>query len=97
MRPDYNVCTIIFSTFFSFIYCRPKPNSDSVQVLPLDKLQPPDHLEGVRFEQDGMLNKDFHKESFLGHHEEIDDEPEKIADSKLKEIFYKLVYTSFQV
>ncbi|CAC5385114.1 SDF4 [Mytilus coruscus] len=63
---------------------------DAEKPLSLDKLEPPDHLEAVRFEQDGMLNKDFHKEAFIGNHEEIDDDPVDIADSKLKDIFNKV-------
>lgn len=94
----FNVLLIFVCVFLSFCACRPKPKEGNQNgnekklpdVLSIDKLEPPDHLEGVRFEQDGMLNKDFHREAFLGHHEEIDDEPLKIADSKLKEIFFKV-------
>lgn len=80
-------CVILFST-----HCggRPRPNDTSDSKLSIDKLQPPDHLEGVRFEQDGMLNKDFHKEAFLGNHEEIDNEPIDVADAKLEDIFHKV-------
>ncbi|OWF44013.1 45 kDa calcium-binding protein-like [Mizuhopecten yessoensis] len=59
-------------------------------VLSVDKLVPPDHLDAVRLEQDGHINKDFHKEAFLGNHEEIDDEPAPVAESKLHEIFKKV-------
>lgn len=92
-----NLGYFIAITLFVSCNCRPKlkalKNSDletnSKKALSIDKLQPPDHLEGVRFEQDGMLNKDFHKEAFIGNHEEIDEEPAEIADSKLKDIFNK--------
>lgn len=30
------------------------------------ELLPPDHLNGVKLEMDGHLNKDFHQEVFLG-------------------------------
>ena len=74
------------------VECRPpQPPADN-SVLSVDKLQPPDHLDGVKLEQDGHLNKDFHKEAFLGNHEEIDGDPEEVAESKLKDIFHKFVY-----
>lgn len=91
-----NLRYFIAITLFVSCNCRPKmlENSDmeanSKKALSIDKLQPPDHLEAVRFEQDGMLNKDFHKEAFIGNHEEIDDEPSEVADSKLKDIFNKV-------
>ncbi|XP_060074115.1 45 kDa calcium-binding protein-like [Ylistrum balloti] len=58
--------------------------------LSVDKLVPPDHLDAVRLEQDGHINKDFHKEAFLGNHEEIDDDPAPVAESKLRDIFKKV-------
>lgn len=61
------------------------------QPIPLKKLQPQDHLDAVKIEQDGMLNKDFHKEAFLGNHEEIEDDAPEIAESKLKDIFHKYI------
>jgi hypothetical protein len=63
------------------------------EVIPLsvDKLKPKDHMDAVRLEQDGMLNKDFHKEVFLGNHEEIEDDEHEVAESKLEDIFHKYV------
>lgn len=92
-----NLGYFIAITLFVSCNCRPKAkknsdletNTGSKKALSIDKLQPPDHLEAVHFERDGMLNKDFHKEAFIGNHEEIDDEPSEIADSKLKDIFNK--------
>uniref|UniRef100_T1JJ73 45 kDa calcium-binding protein n=1 Tax=Strigamia maritima TaxID=126957 RepID=T1JJ73_STRMM len=46
----------------------------------------PDHLEGVKLERDGHLNKEFRKEVFLGKsHEEIEN-----AETLLTEIFQKV-------
>ena len=59
------------------------------EILPVDKLQPPDHLDAVKLEQDGMINKDYKKEIFLGNHEEIEDDTYEVAESKLKDIFVK--------
>lgn len=87
------LCIVITIFLVHIVNSRPKiplKEVDADQPLPLDKLEPPDHLEAVRFEQDGMLNKDFHKEAFIGNHEEIDDDPVDIADSKLKDIFNKV-------
>ncbi|CAG2204939.1 SDF4 [Mytilus edulis] len=87
------LCIVITILLVHIVNGRPKiplKEVDADQPLPLDKLEPPDHLEAVRFEQDGMLNKDFHKEAFIGNHEEIDDDPVDIADSKLKDIFNKV-------
>ncbi|XP_052082990.1 45 kDa calcium-binding protein-like isoform X2 [Mytilus californianus] len=87
------LCIVITIFLVHIVNGRPKIPLNEVDVekpLSLDKLEPPDHLEAVRFEQDGMLNKDFHKEAFIGNHEEIDDDPVDIADSKLKDIFNKV-------
>jgi hypothetical protein len=35
-------------------------------LLKTGDLQPPDHLDAVRMEQDGHLNRDYRKEVFLG-------------------------------
>lgn len=95
-----NICSgiILCSTLIGLIVGRGVPR-DVVQMemdvknenkLSVDKLVPPDHLDAVRLEQDGHINKDFHKEAFLGNHEEIDDDPAPVAESKLKEIFSKV-------
>ena len=59
------------------------------KVLAVEDLKPPDHLDAVKLEQDGMLNKDYKKEIFLGNHEEIEDDNYQVAESKLKDIFSK--------
>ena len=54
-------------------------------------LQPPDHLDAVRMEQDGHLNHDFKKEIFAGNHEEYEQFDMVHAKEKLEEIFHKYV------
>ncbi|XP_068603476.1 45 kDa calcium-binding protein [Brachionichthys hirsutus] len=65
-----------------------KPNKDENEILP------PDHLNGVKMELDGHLNKDFHQEVFLGRDmEEFDEDSEpKRNRKKLVEIFIKVDY-----
>lgn len=60
------------------------------KILPVDDLKPPDHLDAVKLEQDGMINKDYKKEIFLGNHEEIEDDNYEVAESKLRDIFSKV-------
>lgn len=60
-------------------------NKDENEILP------PDHLNGVKLEMDGHINKDFHQEVFLGkeiEEFEEDSEPRKNR-KKLYEIFTK--------
>ncbi|KAG9352736.1 hypothetical protein JZ751_017312 [Albula glossodonta] len=64
-----------------------KPNSKEE-----NEILPPDHLNGVKLEMDGHLNKDFHQEVFLGkdmEEFEEDSEPRKNR-KKLTEIFSKV-------
>lgn len=54
-----------------------------------NEILPPDHLNGVKLEMDGHLNKDFHQEVFLGKDAggfEDDAEPRK-SRRKLMLIF----------
>lgn len=56
-----------------------------------NEILPPDHLNGVKLEMDGHLNKDFHQEVFLGKDMdgfEEDAEPRK-SRRKLMVIFSK--------
>ncbi|KAF5897461.1 45 kDa calcium-binding protein, partial [Clarias magur] len=57
-----------------------------------NEILPPDHLNGVKMEMDGHLNKDFHQEVFLGKEiEEFDEDTEpKKNRKKLIEIFSKV-------
>lgn len=56
-----------------------------------NEILPPDHLNGVKMEMDGHLNKDFHQEVFLGKDmEEFDEDSEPRKNrKKLIEIFSK--------
>lgn len=61
------------------------PSKDENEILP------PDHLNAVKMELDGHLNKDFHQEVFLGKEmEEFDEDSEPRRNrKKLIEIFAK--------
>lgn len=61
------------------------PGKDENEILP------PDHLNAVKMELDGHLNKDFHQEVFLGKDmEEFDEDSEPRRNrKKLIEIFAK--------
>ena len=61
-----------------------------VNDIPVDKLKPVDHMDAVRLEQDGHINKDVHKELFLGNHEEFNNDKYEEAESKLKDIVYRV-------
>lgn len=62
---------------------------DESEKLSQKDLEPPDHIDGLKLEQDGHINKDYKKEIFLGEHEEIEDDSLDVAESKLKDIFHK--------
>ncbi|XP_072304926.1 45 kDa calcium-binding protein [Eucyclogobius newberryi] len=57
-----------------------------------NEILPPDHLNGVKMEMDGHLNKDFHQEVFLGKEmEEFEEDSEPRRNrKKLIEIFTKV-------
>ena len=57
----------------------------------MDDLKPPDHLDAVKLEQDGHLNKDYLKEIFLGNHEELAKGSLEDQEKKLADIFNKYV------
>lgn len=64
---------------------KPQAIKDENEILP------PDHLNGLKMERDGHLNKDFHQEVFLGKEmEEFDEDSEPRRNrKKLIEIFTK--------
>ncbi|ESO99275.1 hypothetical protein LOTGIDRAFT_113682 [Lottia gigantea] len=72
----------VYSKPFKFV----KGESDK---LTLDKLKPQDHIDALKMEHDGHINKEYHKELFLGDHEEIESDS-KSADAKMKDIFKKV-------
>lgn len=61
-----------------------------ITPLKIDDLQPPDHLDGVKMEQDGHLNKDYKKEILLGNHEEFENADEDMFEDKIKDVFTKM-------
>lgn len=79
------------------INARPANMSASKDKVPVSKdkdeneILPPDHLNGLKMERDGHLNKDFHQEVFLGKDmEEFDEDSEPRRNrKKLIEIFTK--------
>lgn len=52
-----------------------------------ENILPPDHIDGVRLEQDGDLNHDFHKEVLLGNHEDLESRGVNDTDKMLRAIF----------
>jgi len=62
----------------------------NIVPLKLDEVQPPDHVDGLRMEQDGNLNHDYKKEIIIGNHEEFEQAgSDKKLVSRLKIIFIK--------
>ncbi|KAM9344410.1 45 kDa calcium-binding protein [Pholidichthys leucotaenia] len=78
------------------VNARPANMSASKEKAPASKdeneILPPDHLNGVKMERDGHLNKDFHQEVFLGKEiEEFDEDSEPRRNrKKLIDIFTKV-------
>uniref|UniRef100_A0A8C9JTE2 Stromal cell derived factor 4 n=1 Tax=Panthera tigris altaica TaxID=74533 RepID=A0A8C9JTE2_PANTA len=63
------------------------------------EILPPDHLNGVKLEMDGHLNKDFHQEVFLGKDTdgfEEDAEPRR-SRRKLMVIFSRVSWDEYKV
>ncbi|XP_012943913.1 45 kDa calcium-binding protein [Aplysia californica] len=60
---------------------------DKVGKLQAEQLAPVDHLDVVKMEQDGHVNRDYHKEMFLGgQHDEFRSDSVDHAQVKLKDI-----------
>ncbi|KAK2851837.1 hypothetical protein Q5P01_008113 [Channa striata] len=78
------------------VHARPANMSAPKDKSPVSKddneILPPDHLNGVKMEMDGHLNKDFHQEVFLGKEmEEFDEDSEPRRNrKKLIDIFTKV-------
>jgi len=63
-----------------------------VVPLKLDEVQPPEHVDGLRMEQNGHLNAEYKKEIIIGNHEEFERAgSEKKLLSRLKIVFFKYV------
>lgn len=77
------------------VLARPANASALKEKTPASKdeneILPPDHLNGLKMERDGHLNKDFHQEVFLGKEmEEFEEDSEPRRNrKKLVEIFTK--------
>lgn len=87
----------VFLMLASNAHARPANMSSLKDKHPSSKeeneILPPDHLNGVKMEMDGHLNKDFHQEVFLGKEmEEFEEDSEPRRNrKKLIEIFTKYV------
>ena len=57
--------------------------------LSVDELEPPDHLDAVKMEQDGHLNRDYKKEIFIGNPQELDNVNKEEVSDRLQDIFEK--------
>ncbi|XP_030364114.1 45 kDa calcium-binding protein [Strigops habroptila] len=88
--------SLLFVFLLMDVYARPANNS-ALKEKPADskdenEILPPDHLNGIKMEMDGHLNKEFHQEVFLGKEMEEfeeDSEPRKNR-KKLMVIFSKV-------
>ncbi|XP_074654325.1 45 kDa calcium-binding protein-like [Tubulanus polymorphus] len=58
-----------------------------------DELESPKHMDAVKLEKDGRLNRDYRKEVFLGNHEEIELGTEVEQKLKLRDIFHRVDYS----
>jgi len=66
----------------------------NIVPMKLDEVQPPDHVDGLRMEQDGHLNHDYKKEIIIGNHEEFEQGgSDKKLVARLKIIFLKFVFS----
>ncbi|XP_043850935.1 45 kDa calcium-binding protein isoform X2 [Dromiciops gliroides] len=87
--------SLLFVFLLMDVYARPANNS-ALKDKGMDKdeneILPRDHLNGVKMEMDGHLNKDFHQEVFLGKEmEEFDEDSEPRRNrKKLMAIFAKV-------
>lgn len=73
------------------VHARPANMSKSPASKDDNEILPADHLNGVKMEMDGHLNKDFHQEVFLGKEiEEFEEDSEPRRNrKKLIDIFTK--------
>jgi Ca2+-binding EF-hand superfamily protein len=66
-----------------------KPAPPHIVPMKLEEVQPPDHIDGLRVEQDGHLNRDYKKEILIGNHDEFENGGEKRLLSRLKIVFMR--------
>ena len=61
-----SLCYVMVAVLmFNYFECVVAKSLDIPMADSVDRLAPPDHLDGIKMEQDGHLNKKFHKEVFL--------------------------------
>ncbi|NXD42401.1 CAB45 protein, partial [Copsychus sechellarum] len=60
-----SLCPVLLILLLLHVQARPANNS-VLKEKEEQELVPPDHLNGVKLELDGHLNRDFHQEVFLG-------------------------------
>ncbi|NXU97227.1 CAB45 protein, partial [Cettia cetti] len=90
--------SLLFIFLLMDVYARPANNSvlkekeKGGEGREQQELLPPDHLNGVKLELDGHLNKDFHQEVFLGRDRDDFDEDSQPRRNrrKLMVIFNKV-------
>ncbi|KAM8927453.1 45 kDa calcium-binding protein [Pelodytes ibericus] len=88
--------SLLFVFLLMDVYARPANNSalkeKAVDNKDENEIMPPDHLNGVKMEMDGHLNKEFHQEVFLGKEiEEFEEDSEPQRNRrKLSAIFAKV-------
>lgn len=87
--------SLLFVFLLMDVYARPANSSVLKEKVADNKddneILPPDHLNGVKMELDGHLNKEFHQEVFLGKEmEEFEEDSEPRRNrKKLVVIFSK--------
>jgi hypothetical protein len=67
----------------------PAHNLKDIRKMKFEDIKLPDHMEAVRLEIDGHLNKDYKKEIILGKHEEFEHELNADPEKILEHIFEK--------
>ncbi|NXB55370.1 CAB45 protein, partial [Struthidea cinerea] len=88
--------SLLFIFLLMDVYARPANNSvlkeKAADSKDENEILPPDHLNGVKMEMDGHLNKEFHQEVFLGKEmEEFEEDSEPRRNrKKLMVIFSKV-------
>ncbi|NXO18793.1 CAB45 protein, partial [Oriolus oriolus] len=88
--------SLLFVFLLMDVYARPANNSalkeKTAEGKEENEILPPDHLNGVKMEMDGHLNKEFHQEVFLGKEmEEFEEDSEPRRNrKKLMGIFSKV-------
>ncbi|XP_008923851.1 45 kDa calcium-binding protein [Manacus vitellinus] len=88
--------SLLFIFLLMDVYARPANNSvlkeKAAEGKDENEILPPDHLNGVKMEMDGHLNKEFHQEVFLGKEmEEFEEDSEPRRNrKKLMVIFSKV-------